>query len=68
MLFNISNSIYQLFQSNTKNLHTAVWFQLTINNNSKQKNQQFYLTLTGTITLDPSGPKSNNNEWVLHVP
>ena len=25
-------------------------------------------TLTGTITLDQSGPENNGNDWVLHVP
>ena len=33
LLFNISNSIYQVFLSNTNNLYTVVWFQITNNNN-----------------------------------
>ena len=32
LLFNISNSTYQLFRRNTNNLQTAAWFQITINN------------------------------------
>ena len=30
--------------------------------------KQFYLTLTGTTTLDQSGPGSNGNEGVLYIP
>ena len=36
LLFNISNSIYQVFLSNTNNLHMTEWFQITNNNNPKQ--------------------------------
>ena len=32
-LFNISKSIYQVFLYNTNYLHTAVWLQITNNNN-----------------------------------
>ena len=33
-LFNINNSIYQVFLSNANNLHKAVWFQIPNNNNN----------------------------------
>ena len=36
LLFNISNSIDQVFLSNIKNLHTVVWFQITNNNDNPQ--------------------------------
>ena len=29
--------------------------------------EQFYRTLTGTITSGQSGPRSNHNEGVLHI-
>ena len=44
LLFNTSNSIYQVFPSTSNNLYTAVWFQRTNNNNPKTKIEQFYLT------------------------
>ena len=34
LLFNISNSIYQVFWCNMNNLHTAEWFQITKNNDN----------------------------------
>ena len=33
LLFNISNSINQIFLFNINNLYTTVWFRLTNNNN-----------------------------------
>ena len=33
LLFNISISIYQLLLSDINKLHTALWFQITNNNN-----------------------------------
>ena len=30
LLFNISNSTYQVFPCNINNLHTVVWFQIII--------------------------------------
>ena len=38
LLFKINNSIYQVFLSNTNNLHTAESFQITNNDNPWQKN------------------------------
>ena len=35
---NISNSIYQVFQSNTNNLHKAVLFQITTTTTTKNNN------------------------------
>ena len=32
LLFNMSNSIYQVFLSNTNNLYKTAWFQITNNN------------------------------------
>ena len=34
LLFNISNSVYKVFLCNMKNLHTAVWFQITTTNHN----------------------------------
>ena len=44
LLFNISNSIYVVFLSNIDNLHTAVSFQITNNNNNNplEMIEQFY--------------------------
>ena len=54
------------------NFHTAVWFQITDDDNPKQKIEQFY----STYKWDPntyyhfgkSGHGSNGNERVLHIP
>ena len=62
----MSNFIYQVFLSNTNNLYTAVWLQKTNNNNLKKILEQFSLTVT--TTLGQSGPGSNGNEEVLHIP
>ena len=42
--FNVTNYIYQVFVSNTNNLHIAECFRITNNNNHLQNNEQFYLT------------------------
>ena len=62
-LFNISNSIYQVFLSNMNNLHTAVRFQMTNdddNNNPKQKIEQSYLT----PRWDPNKCYYSGSEWI----
>ena len=40
LLFNISNSVYQIFLRNTNNLHKAVWIQktTTTNDNNNDNN------------------------------
>ena len=43
LLFNSSNSIYQVFLCNINDLPSAVWFQITYNN-SLQMIDQLYLT------------------------
>ena len=71
MPFNICNSTYQVFLSNTNNSYIAVWFQRTNNNPCKwfnSSNQSIDGTITGIITQDQSGPWSNGNEGVLHIP
>ena len=66
LLSNICNSVYQVFLSNTNNLHTALWFQTTNDNNSMEMIRQFIWprdgTLTSTIPLGKRGPESNGNE------
>ena len=42
---NTDNSIYPVILGNINNLHTAVWFQITYNNNFVLMIEQFYLTL-----------------------
>ena len=69
LLFSISNSIYQVFLSNTNNLYAAVWFKVTIIT-SKRLNSSIWPidgTLTGTSSPNQSGPESNSHEGVLHI-
>ena len=71
LLFNISNSIYQVFPSNTNNLHIVVWFQITNNpHNPKEMIEQFSSSIDGTLinTTPPgqSGSKSNSNKGVIY--
>ena len=59
-------------------LHTVKWFQvlLCISKNSikhqsfvyTQLNDQMLLFLSGAITPGQSGPRSDSNEGVLHIP
>ena len=49
LLFNTCNSIDQESLSNTNNLCTAVWFQIT-NNNLLSMIKQFYFTVDGAVT------------------
>ena len=69
LLFNISNSLYQVFLWNIDNLHRAEWFQKTIILSKWLNNSIWSIdaTLTGTTTLGQSGPESSDNERVLHI-
>ena len=69
MLFNISNSIYQVFLIQT----IWIWlygFKYPIIMLSKWLNSSIWPidgTLTGITNPDQSGPESNGNEAVIHI-
>ena len=62
---------FQVFLSNTNNLHTVVWFQIFQPNKKFSSGSSWPIdgTLTGTTTLGHSWPGNNNsNKRVLHPP
>ena len=77
LLFHSSDSICQVFLCHKNNLHTAVLFHITNNNNncynnypSKSLNISIWHidgSLTGTIYSGQSGLGSNVNEGVLYI-
>ena len=71
LIFNISYSIYQVFQSNTNNLCTPVWFQITNNNSPfkiiEPKAWASCGTLINTTNLAQSGPESDGSELLLNI-
>ena len=68
LLFNICNSIYQIFLSNTNKWNTAIWFQITYYKWFSCSIWPLDGGLTGTTTPVQSGLESNANEGVLHIP
>ena len=77
-LFDIANSIYQVFLSDTNNLFTALWFQINIQiiiiiiiilrkglNSSIWPADE---TLTCTTNPSQSLPRCNVNKGVLQIP
>ena len=57
---------FEVFLSNTNNLHTVIWFQVFLFNYNHFQTSflPIDMTLTNPTTLGPSGPGSNDNEVV----
>ena len=69
-LSNTNNSVHQVFLCNMNNLHTAVWFLITIIL-SKRFNSSIWLiegTLIDTTTLVRVDLGGKGNQRALHIP
>ena len=68
LLFDISNSIYQIFPSDTSNLHTSELFQVNNYYNPKNMIEQLIVrTLTGVTILVKNGPEIKDIERAIYI-